>query len=103
KAAELSYSGRVVEAEEAEALGLLTAFVPEGEDVDAAIALGTTIAKYPLTALAAIRRTLNRATITRSEWEQNRRDFALVSLSDSAKEWGAQWRQQLRDKPSSAD
>jgi enoyl-CoA hydratase len=103
KAAELSYSGRVVDAKEAEALGLLTALVPEGEDVDAAIALGTTIAKYPLPALAAIRRALNRATITTSEWEQNRRDFALVSLSDSAKEWGARWRRQLHDPGSAAD
>src|SRR5262249_43920363 len=98
KAAELSYTGRRIDVQEAAALGLVTKVVAAGTDVDEAVALGQEIARLPLPALAAIRRTLNRATLTTSEWEQNRRDFVLVGLSDSAKEWGANWRAGMQSR-----
>ncbi|HKE75644.1 MAG TPA: enoyl-CoA hydratase/isomerase family protein [Acidimicrobiales bacterium] len=98
RAAELSYTGRTIDVHEADELGLVTKLVPAGTDVDEAVALGNEIARFPLPALAAIRRVLNRATITTSEWEQNRRDFVLVGLSDSAKEWGARWRSDMQAK-----
>jgi enoyl-CoA hydratase/carnithine racemase len=98
KAAELSYTGRRIDVHEAAALGLVTKVVAAGTDVDEAIALGQEIARLPLPALAAIRRALNRATITTSDWEQNRRDFVLVGLSDSAKEWRANWSARMQSR-----
>jgi enoyl-CoA hydratase len=98
KAAELSYTGKRIDVHEAAALGLVTKVVPAGRDVDEAVALGEEVARLPLPALAAIRRALNRATLTTSEWEQNRRDFVLVGLSDSAKEWSANWRHRMQSR-----
>jgi enoyl-CoA hydratase len=100
KAAELSYTGRSISVDEAADLGLVAKVVPAGTDVDEAVALAEEIARFPLPALAAIRRALNRATITTAEWEQNRRDFVLVGLSDSAKEWRARWHAEMQARRS---
>ena len=59
RAAELIYTGKVIEAEEALRLGLVTKVVNEGTDVEEAIRLAETIAKHDPNALAAIRRSLN--------------------------------------------
>ncbi|MBV9660583.1 MAG: hypothetical protein JO337_05435, partial [Acidimicrobiales bacterium] len=96
KAAELSYTGRAIDVKEADALGLVSKVVPKGTDVDEAVRLGEEIAKFPLPAPAADRRVLNRASVKTEEWEQNRRDFVLVGLSDSGKEWGQKWREGMR-------
>jgi enoyl-CoA hydratase len=95
KAAELSYTGRAIDVAEADSLGLVSRVVPAGTDVEEAVRLGQEIAKHPRPALAGIRSILNRASITTAEWEQNRRDFVLVGLSDSAKEWGQKWRESM--------
>lgn len=97
-AAELSYTGRVIDAAEADQLHLVTKVVAAGTDVDEAVRLGEEIARFPLPALAAIRRQLNRATLSTSDWEQSRRDFVLCTLSDSARTWRDQWKANLGSK-----
>lgn len=92
KAAELCYSGRVVEAEEAEALGLVTRLVDEGKDLEAAIEAAKQMAESDPALLSAIRGQLMRATLTTPEWELNRRDFTLVRLSDAYRDRMMRWR-----------
>jgi enoyl-CoA hydratase/carnithine racemase len=98
RAAELSYTGRRIGAAEAASLGLVSRLVPEGKDIEAAIELAQEIARYPLPALAGNRRALNRATIPTSDWEQNRRDFVLVQMSESARQWSDRWRVRMSDR-----
>lgn len=95
RAAELCYTGRTMDVEEAATLGLVTEVVDAGTHVNAAVALGETIAEFPSPALAAIRRSLNRTTMSTSDFDRNRRDFVLVNMTDSAREWRGRWRERF--------
>lgn len=95
KAAELCYTGRVIDAVEADDMGLVTRVVPEGTALDASIALAEEIAQHAMPVLAATRRALNRAIASQMEWEMNRRDFALVGLCESGAEARGRWQAEI--------
>lgn len=61
RAAELFYSGRIVEAEEALALGIVSRVVPHERLVEEALAFAAQVANQPPTALAYTRRMLRHA------------------------------------------
>jgi enoyl-CoA hydratase len=93
RAAELCYTGKSIDAEEANDLGFITRLVPEGKDLEEAVSLAHEVAKGEPALLAAIRGQLTRAAISTAEWELNRRDFALVRLTDGYRERMERWRE----------
>ncbi|WP_396655719.1 enoyl-CoA hydratase/isomerase family protein [Microbacterium sp.] len=74
-ATELLYTARLIEAEEARSLGLVSQVVPDDELLDSALALADRIGSMPPVALRATKRLL-RASMTRRMPEQLRAEHA---------------------------
>jgi 2-(1,2-epoxy-1,2-dihydrophenyl)acetyl-CoA isomerase len=95
RAAEMAYTGRIMDAHEALSVGLVTKVVPHEELLDAAMGLATTIAKQPPSALTYTRRALQHAqwaTLEQHleyEWGNQRKCLA----SDEFKEGVAAFRE----------
>lgn len=93
KATEICYSGRAVDVDEAERLGLVTEVVPEGQDLTRAIEIAQSYSESEPALLSAMRGQLVRAAIATPEWELNRRDFTLVRITDAYQERMDRWRE----------
>jgi enoyl-CoA hydratase len=84
RALDLILTGRVVEADEAERIGLVTQVVPDGEHLTRAVALGETLAAFPQPAMLADRRSTIDAighTFGDGMWLEARRGVPTVESS----------------------